>query len=121
MGRGRGGSGLAATLVLHLPVTVGGITLGQTISAVTHYWADRRTTLAALARRLGKAEFYSLGAPRPTAVVAVNSRGRRARDAEGRLVMVPVDAPTLGTGSYVLDQSWHWLWVGLSALATVLV
>jgi hypothetical protein len=63
---------------------------------LTHYWADRRTTLAALATRVGKGEFYALGAPRP---------GRE-------------DNPTIGTGAYALDQAWHWVWLLVAALLT---
>ncbi len=34
------------------------------VDAVSHYWADRRTTLAALAELIpGKANFYRLGSP----------------------------------------------------------
>jgi len=71
--------------------------------AASHYWADRRTTLAALAGRLdatvspGKGEFYRLGAPRP------------GRD----------DNPCLGTGAALLDQAFHvaWLWAAAIAAA----
>lgn len=76
-----------------------GFVLGQLVSAVTHYWADRRTTLAKLAAALGSASFYRFGAPR-----------------EGR-----DDNPSLGTGAYALDQSWHWLWLLIAALLTALV
>jgi hypothetical protein len=38
-----------------------GITAGQTISAVTHYWADRRAPLEQLADRCGKGDFYRRG------------------------------------------------------------
>ncbi len=63
-----------------------------TFSAVTHYAIDRRYTLAELARVLGKAQFYALGAPREN------------KD----------DNPSLGTGAYALDQSAHYacLFVG---------
>jgi hypothetical protein len=72
---------------------------GQLVSAVTHYWADRRTTLARLADALGKGGYYRLGAPRP------------GRD----------DNLSLGTGAYALDQSWHWLWLGVAATVTALM
>jgi hypothetical protein len=67
------------------------------VSAVTHYWADRRYTLAWLCDRLaciGKDAFYRLGTP------------RAGRD----------DNPTLGTGSYALDQSFHVFWLFVAAL-----
>lgn len=62
---------------------------GLAVIAATHYWADRRTTLAALADRTGKTEFYQLGDPKA--------------------------APT-GTGAYALDQAWHVGWLAVAAL-----
>ena len=47
--------------------------------------ADRRTPLRRFAEATGLGEFYALGQPR-----------------EGR-----DDNPSLGTGAYALDQSWH--------------
>lgn len=86
--------------VLHLAAfTPAGFVLGQLVSAVTHYWADRRSTLAKLAALLGNGRFYRLGAPR-----------------EGH-----DDNPSLGTGAYALDQSWHWAWLAVAALVTALV
>src|SRR5690606_16742660 len=72
--------------------------LALAIDAASHYWADRRHTLSALADRLGKTSFYRMGQPRP------------GRD----------DNPTLGTGSYALDQAWHhaWLWVAALVIAS---
>ncbi|WP_245645679.1 transcriptional regulator [Pseudonocardia acaciae] len=81
-----------------LPLNPVGAVAGQLVSAVTHYWADRRTTLAWLARKAGKGTFYRLGAPRD------------GRD----------DNPSLGTGAYALDQSWHWAWLFAAALITAL-
>lgn len=55
---------LAAALawwVLDLHVSPAGFFAGQLVSAVTHYWADRRFTLAALCARLGKAGYYERG------------------------------------------------------------
>ncbi|MEU3522012.1 transcriptional regulator [Streptomyces sp. NPDC006654] len=88
-------------LVLGLPVTALGLVLGLGLDAASHYWADRRTTLARLARTCGKAEFYSLGTPAHPAHPVT---------AEG------TPAATLGTGAYALDQSWHMLWLGVAAL-----
>lgn len=82
--------------VLGLAISSVGFVAGQVVSAVTHYWADRRFTLARLAALLGKAQFYALGVPRAD------------RD----------DNPSLGTGSYALDQAWHWLWLFVAALLT---
>jgi hypothetical protein len=67
------------------------------VSAVTHYWADRRYTLKWLCDQLsciGKDRFYRLGAPR-----------------EGH-----DDNVTLGTGAYALDQSFHIFWLFVAAL-----
>ena len=66
--------------------------------AAAHYWADRRVPLARLAARAGKSGFYQLGVPRP------------GRD----------DLPTLGTGAYALDQSWHTAWLFTAALIIAL-
>lgn len=85
--------------LLGLSVTPAGFAAGQVLSAVTHYWADRRFTLARLAALTGKAGFYRLGAPRPE------------HD----------DNPMLGTGAYALDQSWHWAWLGAAALLTAVM
>jgi hypothetical protein len=82
--------------VLGLPITFRGFLAGQLVSAVTHYWADRRFTLAWLCEVSGKGGFYRLGAPR-----------------EGH-----DDNPTLGTGAYALDQSWHRFWLLIAALIT---
>ena len=82
-----------------LDITWPGFVTGQLLSAVTHYWADRRFTLARLAVLAGHAPFYALGAPRD------------GRD----------DNPSLGTGAYALDQSWHWAWLGVAAFLTVLI
>lgn len=90
-------------LLLDLDVTWGGFLAGQLVSAVTHYWADRRAPLLKLAglldRSTGKLTFAALGTPRP------------GRD----------DNPTLGTGAAALDQSWHWLWLFAAALLTALI
>lgn len=68
------------------------------VIAVTHYWADRRTTLAWLARVLdtrgilpGKYRFHEFG-----------------KAHEGH-------AACMGTGAAHLDQSWHVLWLGVGA------
>lgn len=85
--------------LLDLQVSLVGFIAGQLVSAATHYWADRRFTLAALARLLGKAEFAALGVP------------RAGHD----------DNPSLGTGSYALDQAFHWAWLFVAALITATV
>ncbi|WP_329573867.1 transcriptional regulator [Streptomyces sp. NBC_01361] len=85
---------LPVVWLLDLSVSVLGMVLGLGIDAVTHWWADRRTTLAWLAKVTGKGEFYRLGAPRA-------GMG---------------DNPSLGTGAYALDQSLHHLWLLVAAL-----
>lgn len=70
------------------------LAVGLAVNAVSHYWADRRVTLAKLAQLVGKAEMWRLGSP------------RAGRD----------DAPHLGTGAYALDQAWHTAWLYLTAL-----
>ncbi|MBG0814167.1 DUF3307 domain-containing protein [Planomonospora sp. ID82291] len=70
------------------------LAFGLAADALSHYWADRRTTLAALAERIGKGDFYRLGSPRP------------GYD----------DAVHLGTGAYALDQSFHHLFLFAAAL-----
>ncbi|GHH49234.1 DUF3307 domain-containing protein [Lentzea cavernae] len=86
-------------LVLDLNINPAAFVVGQLVSALTHYWADRRFTLAALARLTGHTSFYVLGAP------------RTGRD----------DNPSLGTGAYALDQAWHWLWLLVAALLTAVL
>jgi hypothetical protein len=87
---------LAAFVVTGLPMRPLWWTAGLGVDAVSHYWADRRTTLRRLASLFGprKVEFFDLGAPRP------------GHD----------DNPSLGTGAYALDQSWHVLWLFIAAL-----
>lgn len=85
---------LIVMLVTGLQLAVWPLAAALMIDAASHYWADRRTTLAALARLLGKSGFYTLGAP------------RAGHD----------DNPSLGTGAYALDQSWHIGWLFAAAL-----
>jgi hypothetical protein len=94
-------AGMVAVLAaVHLvDITPAGFVAGQVVSAVTHYWADRRKPLLVLAVLVGKRDYYHFGAPRP------------GRD----------DNPGVGTGAYTLDQAWHWLWLLVAALLTALV
>ncbi|MFE9662155.1 transcriptional regulator [Streptomyces sp. NPDC005955] len=87
--------------LLDLHLSALGLLLGFAVDAVTHWWADRRTTLARLARLLGQAEFYALGTPaHPAHPVTVAG----------------TPAAHLGTGAYALDQSWHHAWLLVAAL-----
>jgi hypothetical protein len=91
---------LLAWATVGLSVTVW-IVPALLIDAASHYWADRRSTLLRLARAMdriypgfGKVQFATLGSPRP------------GHD----------DNPSIGTGLYSLDQSWHVLWLFIAAL-----
>jgi Protein of unknown function (DUF3307). len=79
----------ALVTVTGLVLAPAAVAIGLAIDAASHYWADRRTTLVALAGAVGKAEFHGLGDP--------------------------AAAPT-GTGAYALDQSWHIAWLFVAAL-----
>lgn len=89
---------VAALAALHfaldLPLNPWRVTLGLAVSAVTHYIADRRTPLKRLAELIGSGGFYALGSC------------RAGRD----------DNPSLGTGAYALDQSFHYLFPFVAAL-----
>jgi len=47
-----------AWLVLGLSISPAGLAVGLGVDAVSHYWADRRTTLARLARLVGKGPWF---------------------------------------------------------------
>ncbi len=85
---------MQAVTGLHLSPVL--LSAGLLVDAVSHYWADRRFTLAALAQATGKGEFYRLGTDTVTA--------------DG------TPAAHLGTGAYALDQSWHIGWLFVAAL-----
>jgi hypothetical protein len=119
----------AVWVMFDLPITWWGFVAGQVVSAVTHYWADRRTTLAWLCALVGKSEFYELGQPRRVVGVRVTGSDgtetvrpyRSIRDREPTGYEVPWDNPTVGTGSYHLDQAWHIGWLGVAAVLTALL
>ncbi|MEV3921363.1 hypothetical protein [Actinomadura coerulea] len=88
-----------------LRISLFSFTLGQLISGVTHFWADRRLPLQRLAERVDRLHglrgesvgaFYRLGAP------------RAGKD----------DNLVLGTGRYALDQAWHWWWIFIASVVT---
>ncbi len=93
-------------LLLDLQITVLGATLALAVDAGTHWWADRRSTLAWLAKVTDKTEFYSLGTP---------AHPSHPTTAEGAY------APTLGTGAYSLDQAFHIFWLLVAAVITAAV
>ncbi|MEV4173956.1 transcriptional regulator [Nonomuraea sp. NPDC049709] len=85
---------VALAMVTGLWPSLAHVAVALAVDGVSHYWADRRYTLQALAERTGKGDFYQLGQPRP------------GRD----------DAHHLGTGAYAMDQSWHVAWLFVTAL-----
>ncbi len=70
---------------------------GLGVSAATHYVADRRRPLIALAKRLGKGAFLASG-------TVVRRPGG------------PAEWSGPGTALIDLDQSWHLWWVWVAAL-----
>lgn len=79
---------MLTVMVFVLRVEINGMGWALLVSGVTHYLADRREhgLMLKVARLLpGKAQFIRLGVP------------RAGRD----------DNPSLGTGAWALDQSWH--------------
>lgn len=90
-----------AALVLDLPLSLAGVTAGLGLDAASHWWADRRSSLAWLAEVTGKSEFYSLG---------TGAHPAHPITAEGK------PAGHLGTGAYALDQSFHVFFLFLAAL-----
>lgn len=82
-------------VVLALPVNPYAAGAALAVDAVSHYWADRRSTLLALADWLGR--------------TVLPGKGEFARLGDGAA------APT-GTGAYALDQSWHVGWLFAAAL-----
>jgi hypothetical protein len=90
-----------AAVVLDLHLTVAGVTVGLALDAASHWWADRRSTLAWLAHKCGKSEFYKLGTGAHSAA-PVTFNGKPAAH--------------LGTGAYALDQSFHALFLFFAAL-----
>jgi hypothetical protein len=85
------------------------------VSGVTHYAADRREhgLMFWLARRLPSTrDFLTLGKPRSMITFASDGAGWGSR-------RVTLDQPTLGTGAWALDQSWH-LFFGVFVPALIL-
>ncbi len=90
--------------LVHLGLHPWAVALGLAVDAVSHWWADRKTTLRALARAMdrvlpafGKEAFYDLGAPRP------------GHD----------DNLTMGVGSAHLDQAFHLAFLLVAALIAI--
>jgi len=121
---------LVAVFVAPLPIMLSAVALA--VSGVTHYLADRREygIMFWLARKLpGKADFMKLGVPRDPRVVeawfdCASCEGRgvggpasdestngRCWDCQGGgklpSALMISDNPSLGTGTWALDQAWH--------------
>lgn len=94
----------AVILVTGLDANPVQVLLALAISGVTHYAADRREygLMFKLARRMPwKADFLKLGVPRTGWIWAE----------DGKTTVAPRDDnPSLGTGAWALDQSWHIFW-----------
>ncbi|MFE7118199.1 transcriptional regulator [Streptomyces sp. NPDC057654] len=93
-------------LALDLPLSPAGVTAGLGLDAASHWWADRRSSLAWLAKVTGKSEFYSLGA---------GTHAKHPVTSDGS------PAGHLGTGAYALDQSFHALFLFFAALITAAI
>lgn len=122
----------ATVLVLNSTLKLGlspqGIVAGQLLSAVTHYWADRdRSRLARLSARVESPVFPTIGQPRTDLAVFVTAGGERLPvevvtvDGNGAEKPAPFDNPSIGTGAYAIDQSWHIGWVAVAALLTAVI
>ncbi|MET9956322.1 transcriptional regulator [Streptomyces sp. NPDC006339] len=90
-----------AALVLDLRLTAVGLTAGLALDAGSHWWADRRSTLAWLAKVTNKTEFYNLG---------TGAHPAHPTTADG------TPSAHIGTGAYALDQSFHALFLFFAAL-----
>lgn len=93
---------LFLVVALGVPLTAVGAAAALTVSAVTHYFADRREPLRALARALGKGDYLDYG--------TVQRRPGAEPDHVGP-----------GTAIFHLDQSWHKVWIFVSALVAALL
>lgn len=107
-------------LLFNLHITLLGFIAGQAVSAVTHYWADRRFTLEWLADKLWHGDFYRLGRPRKIYAYVVPTT-EKVELCEANGDVVSWDNPTLGTGAYALDQSWHKFWLFVAAIVMVVI
>jgi hypothetical protein len=119
-------------IVFDLPISPLGLITGLVVSAISHYWADRRFTLAKLCQNLGKEKFYNLGAPRKVMAMPATLPNSaevvllyKANYESTRLLdnhpSVSWDNPSLGTGAYALDQSWHWFWIFVTTIVMVML
>lgn len=94
-----------------------GMVAGLLVSGLTHYLADRREhgLMFKLARLLpGKADFMKLGVPRKMDTLEL------MRPNGHSVFLIREDNPSLGTGAWALDQSWHIFW-GVFVAALLMV
>lgn len=131
-----------AAVALGFRVSLLGLVLGLLVSGVTHYLADRREhgLMFKLARLLpGKARFLALGVPRPSLEIELwepcpscegrgtsydESTSGKCWDCRGGGMLpghvLVTDNPSLGTGGWALDQSWH-IFFGVFVAALLVV
>lgn len=133
-----------AALGLSVEPSTLGVLAALLVSGGTHYMADRREHGAMfwLARKLpGKANFLKLGVPREPRELELldrcpacrgtgnsydESTGGMCWDCRGSGFLPThitlTDNPSLGTGAWALDQSWHIFWgVFVAALLAVIL
>jgi hypothetical protein len=96
-----GAVALVSLYILGLPTHPAQLVAGLGVSAVTHYFADRRVPLRRLAALLGRSKYIS-------SVTVVRTPGGKPDDC----------GP--GTGLFHLDQSWHYVWIGVAAFVIAL-
>jgi hypothetical protein len=87
----------AASRWLRVPLGGRAVAAGLALSVASHYFADRRTPLARVARAVGSGGYLD----------------------EAVVVRRPGTEPATtgpGTGSFHLDQSWHYAWIFVAAL-----
>lgn len=86
---------LLAAVWLGLPVRPGWLAAGLAVNAISHYIVDLRTPLFWLAKKVGRMGYIEhCQVVRPTGAEKVGP----------------------GTGSFHLDQAWHFIWIFFSAL-----
>lgn len=78
---------VAVVALIGLPLSAAGVAAGAVVNGGSHYWADRRYTLAWLARVTGHADFWAMGTG-------------------------------TGSGAYAMDQSYHKLFLLVTAVVT---
>lgn len=103
-----------------LHITPWGFVVGQLVSAVSHYVADRRQPLERLARLTGRGDFWDLGAPR-AAVAWTENQYDVGLFVPGRDGPEPWDQETMGQGKYLIDQAWHVGWLLVAAYLTAVI